>query len=104
MSVDQPKPQVDEQIFEAYKTVRNRQWAASSLAVCIAVPLMIVRRSEGEFILGLPAEWVALAGFAAILVILAFSMYNWRCPSCKKALGKGSDPDFCPKCGTQLHE
>ncbi len=40
---------------------------------------------------------------AAIIVVtlgaLAFSFYNWRCPSCGKHLGRAVDPLTCRKCG-----
>lgn len=38
----------------------------------------------------------------AVLAMIAFSLYNWRCPACNKYLGKGINPRFCQKCGAQL--
>jgi rRNA maturation endonuclease Nob1 len=33
---------------------------------------------------------------------LIFSLFNWRCPSCNKYLGKAINAKFCAKCGVQL--
>lgn len=35
-------------------------------------------------------------------VLILFTMINWRCPNCKRYLGKGSGPDYCPKCSVRL--
>lgn len=37
----------------------------------------------------------ALGGLAALLL-------NWRCPACKKYLGRSSNPKVCRKCGAKL--
>ena len=33
-----------------------------------------------------------------------FSHYNWRCPGCRRYLGRGWNPRFCRGCGVQLRE
>ncbi|MBP7737077.1 MAG: hypothetical protein KA369_13955 [Spirochaetes bacterium] len=38
---------------------------------------------------------LALGGLAALLL-------NWRCPACKKYLGRSSNPKVCRKCGAKL--
>ncbi|TMQ49613.1 MAG: hypothetical protein E6K73_09610 [Candidatus Eisenbacteria bacterium] len=42
----------------------------------------------------------------AFLVLVAaaviFSFANWRCPACNGYLGRGINPKFCSKCGTEL--
>jgi hypothetical protein len=39
---------------------------------------------------------------AALAAILIFTLQNWRCPACRKYLGKGAFPRFCPRCGVAL--
>lgn len=47
--------------------------------------------------------------FAPLIVFMIFafgvlivSLINWRCPACRKYLGRGFPPTYCPKCGVQL--
>jgi hypothetical protein len=42
---------------------------------------------------------IVIAICAVTLGALAFSFYNWRCPSCGKHLGRAVDPQTCRKCG-----
>ena len=44
-------------------------------------------------------EWLLLV---AIVSGVAFYVYSWRCPSCKKYLGITWNPRFCRKCGARL--
>jgi hypothetical protein len=37
-----------------------------------------------------------------VLGVLAFSFWNWRCPSCRSYLGKAFRQRFCRSCGVQL--
>jgi phage FluMu protein Com len=44
-----------------------------------------------------------ILGTAFLLLATAgFSWLNWRCPACRKFLGKSLTPDYCPKCGVEL--
>lgn len=36
------------------------------------------------------------------LAIIAFSLWNWRCPACRGRLGRGFSHRFCRNCGAQL--
>ncbi len=42
------------------------------------------------------------AQIASIAVFIGFTAFNWRCPSCKKYLGKDIHRGFCGQCGTRL--
>lgn len=42
---------------------------------------------------------IVIAMITVTLGALAFSFYNWRCPSCGKHLGRAVDPLTCRKCG-----
>jgi hypothetical protein len=43
-------------------------------------------------------------GYFATYVIVAaiVSVYTWRCPVCKRWLGRRVYPRTCPRCGVQL--
>jgi hypothetical protein len=40
--------------------------------------------------------------FGAILLAVGYSFWNWRCPACRKYLGKSLGPAFCAGCGAKL--
>jgi hypothetical protein len=96
--VDQPS---NTDIFAAFKKRRSRQ-------LVLIVPLFAVFITAGYFSsTGIKALNIGpltlLCALGAIAAgVVAFSMYNWRCPACKKYLGKGLNPVYCPKCGKQL--
>jgi len=37
-----------------------------------------------------------------VAAAVIFSFANWRCPACNGYLGRGINPKFCSKCGTEL--
>jgi len=41
----------------------------------------------------------AVGAFAVVVLSLAFSWWNWRCPACRTPLGRGTSPRRCPECG-----
>ena len=44
-----------------------------------------------------------ILGTAGLLLAAAvFSWLNWRCPACKKFLGRGLSPSQCPRCRVEL--
>jgi rubrerythrin len=47
-------------------------------------------------------ETMVLGAAFLLLVAAGFSWLNWRCPACRKFLGRGLSPKQCPKCGVEL--
>jgi rubrerythrin len=37
-----------------------------------------------------------------IMVLIIFSLFNWRCPACGRYLGRAVNPKFCSRCGAKL--
>jgi hypothetical protein len=46
--------------------------------------------------------YIAYLICAAAIGGLAASIINWRCPACKKYMGRSMDPRICRKCGAKL--
>lgn len=57
---------------------------------------------DGATPFGIPPGVLLTGACVIILGTLAFSIWNWRCPSCDGYLGKTINPRFCQKCGFQL--
>lgn len=73
----------------------NRRRIRQVIAVLPVVAIMIPTLSTENTVLG----WI----FGVILVIyIAFTFKNWRCPSCNGWLGKGISPNYCRNCGVRL--
>jgi hypothetical protein len=80
---------------------QSRQFLAIAATLFLLLFLaLLYKRPDffGEFSKNtiLVAENVIFAAF------IGFSAFNWRCPSCKKYLGKDINSRTCKKCGTRL--
>lgn len=89
------------EIIEEFKKKRTRQIMAVGPIILAFIALLSVEGNPTG-IFGLPPSIVLTTSFALIISVLIFSLFNWRCPSCNKYLGKGINPKFCSKCGVQL--
>ena len=76
---------------------QKRQFAVAAIILLGVVSMILMR---GHSPLETPAGLAVFVG--AMIAILAFSFQNWRCPACRKYLGKGGFPRFCPRCGVPL--
>ncbi len=81
---------------------RKRQLLVTIPIVAFILLVRVFAKGEDALIFGFPASVVMGAAFAILLGIVAFSLWNWRCPACNKYLGKGISPAFCSKCGVPL--
>jgi len=72
-----------------------------ALVVPVAGPVLLLVLSERAVAdLGLQPM---LLGIALLLLVAAgFSWLNWRCPACRRYLGRRLSPSHCPRCGVAL--
>jgi hypothetical protein len=89
------------EIIAEFKKKRQRQLLAVAPIILAFVGLISLEKNPGG-LFGLSPNIVLTLCFAVIISTLVFSLFNWRCPSCQKYLGKAINPKFCSKCGTQL--
>ena len=73
---------------------RRRQRLLVIPFVLIVIAITVARNRYGFTAPG--------ALFATAIVALLFSVRNWRCPACKRYLGRGMNPRFCARCGVAL--
>ena len=89
------------QIRTEFKLRQGRQFMAISVTLLlILLVAAIYRRPDifGEY----PRNTLFGAQAIMIAAFIGFSSYNWRCPSCKKYLGKDINRRGCRHCGTSL--
>lgn len=84
-----------------FRLRQGRQFMAISVTLLLVLAVAAVYRRPdifGEF------QRNNLFGAQAILIsaFIGFSSYNWRCPSCKKYLGKDINRRGCGHCGTRF--
>ena len=91
----------DATIIARFKKIRTRQLLATVPAL-LAMVMLVMLEDHPDGFFGLPPKVLIAASIGCIIGLLIFSLVNWRCPACKKYLGKGFGPNFCPGCGTRL--
>ncbi len=75
--------------------------------IIITVPLvgllLLFLFARSGPILGVPESIYYPVFIVVILAGVVFSFINWRCPACRKYLGRRSlSPKFCGHCGVPL--
>jgi hypothetical protein len=90
----------DEKIRLQFHSRQTRQIIAITIALFLVLlsAVLYKRPLFGELPKG------ALFGMQVITIaaFFAFTMLNWRCPSCKKSLGSDINKCVCEKCGARL--
>ncbi|MGB3095290.1 MAG: hypothetical protein WBB46_00970 [Candidatus Deferrimicrobiaceae bacterium] len=90
------------EIRALFAVKRRRQHLISLPLIALIMGFAFLENGNARAILGIPASMV-LPGFLSILAgAIVVSLYNWRCPACKRYLGKQRNPKFCSKCGVAL--
>ena len=98
--------QIDDiQTRTAFARIRGRQWVAIGVSVVAMLAFVLTdpsRTSPLPLPFDLPREHVAGFAFGLALSSMLYSLWNWRCPSCSKSLGRSMFPRYCAKCGAKL--
>ena len=89
-------------IKDEFKSRRMRQIAVAIPLVLIMLAMIILPKTDFINTLDLSMDILGPIFFIVILATVIFSFINWRCPGCKKYLGKTISPKFCTKCGVEL--
>jgi hypothetical protein len=90
-------------VMAEFRKRRTRQWIASGISIAVVLPVFL-NRNKGLSVFGLPENFVVGIMVTFVAGLLIFSLLNWRCPQCKRYFGKRWNPQFCPRCGVQLHD
>jgi len=80
---------------------QSRQFIA--IAVTLLLLLFLALLYKRHDILGVfTKEAVIAAQILLVATFIGFSVFNWRCPSCTKYLGRDINRRICKKCGARL--
>ena len=91
-------------MIEEFAVIRRRQWTATLLVVPLVVAAFLFTERDEEGRRGRIPTGFAIGAAALVVGVLAFSLWNWRCPACRRSLGRGMSPRFCRHCEQQLRE
>ena len=90
------------EIIAEFKKPRTRQLIAIAPFLVAIFPLFMLEDAGPDGLFGIPAIVIGPACIAVVIAMFIFSFINWRCPACKRYLGKAMNPKFCQKCGARL--
>ncbi|HBH61080.1 MAG TPA: hypothetical protein DDX85_04925 [Nitrospiraceae bacterium] len=95
------KPTDDEEIRREFWVRQGRQLLAIALALFLVLLMAVVYKRHdlfGEY----SKKTLMAAQLLVITAFIGFTAFNWRCPSCKKYLGKDIYKRACRHCKTRF--
>lgn len=91
-------------IISEFKKRKTKQLIAIIPLVLAFIPILFLRKVGTEILFGISANIILPVCFGIIFIMFIFALFNWRCPSCNKYLGKKMSPQFCNHCGVKLQD
>lgn len=92
----EPNTESKPEIIAEFNRRRIRQVIAVIPVVSIMFPALTTADSDS------PNQILLWIFYVVGILFIAFTIKNWRCPSCNGWLGRGIGPNFCRKCGVRL--
>lgn len=89
-------------VFEKFRIKRQRQITVAIIILPLVAGLVYLDWAKSDQVLGIPADSYSIMALIGVFAALAYSIYNWRCPSCNKYMGRNINPKSCPRCGVDL--
>ncbi|MBI5196500.1 MAG: hypothetical protein HZA10_09275 [Nitrospirae bacterium] len=91
----------DKQIARDFWMRQGRQLVAIAIALFLVLFFAVVYKRHDLFG-GFSKNTLISAQLAVITAFVGFTAFNWRCPSCKKYLGKDINKRVCRHCKAKL--
>ena len=93
----------DKEMMQQFGVRQNRQSLAISVTLLLLLALTVVYK-RGDLFGEFSKMSIVSAQIVTIAAFVAFSFFNWRCPACKKYLGRSYGMKNCPSCGVKLQK
>lgn len=90
------------EIKAEFKKRKKKQFLLAIPMIPSILLVAFMQDFESQFIEGIPNIYLLFVALVIIIAGLIISIFNWRCPSCNKYLGKKFNPKFCSNCGVEL--
>jgi hypothetical protein len=88
-------------IVEDYRLRQGRQLLAIAIALLLVVLLAVINRRSDLFG-DLSKDTIFAMQVLVIAAFIGFTSANWRCPACRKYLGRNIYKKGCGKCGARF--
>jgi len=88
-----------------YASRRGRQvWISALFMVPVVVVAIAKHNHPGPLVamMGIPIRMWLIGFFVLMLVAIALSFRNWRCPACGGPLSRTLNHPYCRRCGAEL--
>ncbi len=85
-----------------FAAAKRKQIVVALVLIPVIFLFVFFERRPDQLVLGVSVKELIPAFLVLVIGAVGFSLYNWRCPGCRKYLGKTFNPKFCPKCGVEL--
>jgi hypothetical protein len=91
----------NKKIMRDFRLRMNRQFLAIATTLVLLLFLALLHKHP-DFLGNFSKNTIFPAQILLIAAFVGFSAFNWRCPLCKKYLGKDISRRICRHCGTRL--
>jgi len=91
----------DKQITRDFWMRQGRQLVAIAVALFLVL-LMAVAHKRHDLFGEYSRNTLFTAQLVVIITFIVFTAFNWRCPSCKKYLGRDINKCVCRHCKARL--
>jgi len=92
------KPPVD------YDRVKAEYQVKAAVLMVPIFFLIVMMRSDARRGAAPASPALAVIAFVGMFTGAGLSIWNWRCPTCRRYLGKAFNPRFCQSCGAHLRD
>ena len=91
-------------ISKDFKRRKRNQWIVAILMIPVFIVLIYPQVTGKTEVFGMDPDTITTWSLIPIILALVYSIYNWRCPSCKKYLGRRINHSSCPRCGISFED
>lgn len=92
-------------IQDEFERIQARQRVLGTLliaALLMLVALRFVPEQKWPPLFGVPRDRLLIGLPAALAILFPLGLLNWRCPHCRRNLGRSLSLRQCPRCGVVL--
>ena len=99
-------PDLEEELDEVRREIKASFAKRRRLQLSLVLPMLflmfLMEDATDDVVLGIPRGIAVATTITLAVVLIAFTIFNWRCPGCRRYLGRNVNPAFCSKCGVPL--
>lgn len=92
-------------VQDEYERVRARQCVLAFLLIAALLMLAALRWAalqDWPTLFGVPVERLLAGTLVVVALVFPLGLWNWRCPNCRRNLGRSLAIKQCPRCGIVL--